>query len=462
MSPIRTCLLILVVAAAALAQEGLDMEAVRALHDEGKLHFDTSADVDLSPSERNGHRKQAFVALSKAFKILDDWCEAHPADAERLEDLIVEIHQMRYWLRKESPIGVLEEDESNVRKGIPPDWPPAPPPEVNPAPDAPPPAPPPEAVKDHIRNAEEYAKAHPYDLAGIRDLYLDIVEHMPPGTEAYETALKRAAELESRLKKAYRVLRNEDPDTLDLSGAETRSLVKNLADDLKDGEPDVRKRAAQYLGLLGSGDAARVLVDLFTREKSDDVRLAVLDALSRIGGYKVIRELGRLSGGKDSPGQIDALKILEMLAERSEAEGRHASEAVGGFVSVKDDVVAEQALSALGAMGAKGLFGLGAAVQVKNLSRRLRVIEALGKTGDGRSAGYLGPFLIFGAKGDLRKQQEAAKAAVLALGKPGVPHLARFVNHPSLRQWTKYLLFQITGVNFESEEAVKGWWSRNK
>ncbi|MCU0727248.1 MAG: HEAT repeat domain-containing protein, partial [Planctomycetes bacterium] len=408
MLPIRIGLVMLVAAAFALAQEGLDMDAVRALRDEGKLHFDTAADVDLSPSQRNEHRKKAFVALSKAFKLLDEWCEAHPADSERLEDLMVEIHQMRYWLRKESPIGVLEEDESNVRKGIPPDWPPAPPPDVGPAPGpvpALPPPPPPEAVKDHIRHAEEYAKAHPWDLPGVRDLYLDIVAHTPPGTEAYETALKRAAELDGRLKKAYRLLRNEDPDTLDLSGAETRSLVKNLADDLKHREPDVRKRAAEYLGLLGSGDAARVLVDLFTREKSDEVKLAVLDALSRIGGFKTIRELGRLSGGNDAADQIDALKILEMLAERSEAEGRHASEVVGGFVKAKDDRVAEQALSALEAMGAKGLFGLGAAVQVKNLARRLRVIEALGKTGDGRAAGYLGPFLVFGAKGDLDRQQ---------------------------------------------------------
>ncbi len=447
--------------ASAAAGQALDLEAVKALRDTGRMHFDASANVDLSPGERNEHRKKAFTALSEAFRILDAWCEAHPEDAERLDDLMVEIHQMRYWLRKESPMGLLEEDESNVRKGTPPDWPPAPPPEA-PAPGVPaaPPKAPAQAVADHLKHAEEYGKSHPYDRPGLRDLYLDILGHAAPGSPEYEAALRRVSELNAGLKKAYRLLRDEDPDTLDLSGAEERSLVKSLAEDLKSREPDARVRAAQYLGLLSSGEAARPLVAALRREKVDAVREGILSALDAIGGYRVVTELATLSSGDDSALKLKALEVLDVIANRSSAEARHASRSIGAFVSGKDDAVADKALAALGAMGANGLFGLGEAVMVKNLSRRLRVVEALGACGDGRAAGYLGPFLVFGAKGDLRTLQQAAVAAITSLGRPAVPHLARFMGNPSLRQWTAYVLRQVTGESFESEEAVRAWWSR--
>lgn len=467
-------LLAALVAAPAVAQDTLDLAKVKALRDEGKKHFDESANVDLDNGERNQHRKKSYALVSEAYAILDAWCDAHPEDIEKYEDLMVELGQMRYWLRKESPVGLLD-DDSNVRKGIPPDWPSEPPPDLKdpalppretPAPSRPSeenPAPPPQedGIEEHLKYAEEYAREHPFDLPGIRDLYLDILEHAQPGSAPYVTALKKISDLNSRMKGFYRRLRDEDPDQLDLSGTEERRLVFALSKDLKDREADVRLRAAEYLGLLGCGDAARHLVKQVEHEDEAAVREMIFVALERIGGSKVTEEVKELRKGRDEEIQRSALALLEKFAGRSDVEARYASMALGEFIFSRFDPIVNETIGMLEGLGPKGVYGLANGITVRDHQQKLRIIAALGKTGDGRAAGPLSNLLIFGSKGRLDEYKRAAMEAIKQIGRPGVPYLAAAVDHPRLRQWTKALLREMTGVNFESGAAVKAWWERN-
>jgi HEAT repeat protein len=463
---------VLLLPAVAFSQASEIIEVTR-LRDEGKVFFDQAANVDLSRSERNKNLKQGYDLLTKAFKILDKWCDEHQDDAEKYEDLMVEIHQMRYFIRKEAPINLLNQDESNVRKGKPPDWPDKPPEDPKPArpepggvepggdvPPRPEPAPQRNPIGEHLEFAQKYEREHPYDQAHARDLYLDILEHAEPGTEAYEKALARVSVLNSTLKEAYRKIRNEDMDTLKMAGSEERRIVHSLSKDLGSKQRDVRLRSAEYLGLLGSGDGARHLVKLLSKEKDVDIRDMILGSLQKIGGSKTCAELGKLGTSRKEDVQLEALQVLETLAGRSSVEGRYASEAMGKFVTAKSDAAADQAINALAAMGSDGIYGLMVASGVKNHERKLAVIHALGDTGDGRAAGGLGPYLMRGTIGKTQAYCDAAEEACKKIGKDVTPHLARFLGNPRAAVYVRYVLREITGKHFKTPASAIAWYKR--
>jgi HEAT repeat protein len=463
--------LVLVLAVSAAAQEALDLDRVLELKNKGKDHFDKSADVDLSTSKRNKHRKEAYGYLTEAFEILDAWCEKNPQSAERHEDLMVELHQMRYWLRKESPVGLLEGGD-NVRKGTPPGWPEKPPEDLkepakrpepgpggaDPRPEPEQPAPANDPVAKNMEYAEKYAREHPYDLSGIRDLFLDILAHAKPGSAHYEAALRRISDLNSRMKGFYRKLRDEDPDSLDLSGAEERGMVHALSKDLENKESDVRLRAAEYLGLLGSGDGARHLTKALKREKEENVKAMIFSSLSKLGGSKTTKELAKLRKERKEWIQTGAMDVLTKLVNRSPVEGRYAAMALGEYVFSRFDGIASQALGMLEGLGSAGTFGLMNAVTIKNPDKKLRVIRALGDTGEGRAGDVLGAFLIGGAKGQLRHYRVAAEEALKKIGMPVVPYLARFVDHNRNGPYARFVLREITGKHFKTGAGVLAWW----
>jgi hypothetical protein len=463
--------IVLLLPAVAFSQSS-EINEVTRLRDEGKVFFDQAANVDLSRSERNKNLKQGYDLLTKAWKLLDKWCDEHQEDAEKYEDLMVEIHQMRYFIRKESPINLLNEDDSNVRKGKPPDWPDKPPEDPTPppaqpepggdVPARPEPAPQRNPIGEHLEFAQKYERDHPYDQAHARDLYLDILEHAEPGTEAYEKALARVSVLNSTLKEAYRQIRNEDMDTLKMAGSEERRIVHSLSKDLGSKQRDVRLRSAEYLGLLGSGDGARHLVKLLSKEKDVDIRDMILGSLQKIGGSKTCAELGKLGTSRKEEVQLEALQVLETLAGRSSVEGRYASEAMGKFVTAKSDAAADQAINALAAMGSDGIYGLLVASGVKNYERKLAVIRALGDTGEGRAGGGLGPYLLMGAKGKTEAYRNAAVESCKKIGNDVVPYIARFMGNPRGGVYVRYVLRQITGMHFKTPAAALAWYKRTQ
>jgi len=432
--------------------------------------------VDLSPSKRNDLRKKAYAPLTEAFKILDAWCEEHPEDVEKLEDLIVEIHQMRYWLRKESPSGVLE-GKGNPR-AKPSDWPDKPPADLHkPAlpPGGEPPAPGPgggetpasdpeprqSPVEEHIEFAKAYEKDHPYDLAGIRDLYLDLLEHALPGSAEYAFAIRRVSHYNGLLKEGYRLLRNEDPDTLKLSGSEERKLVHNLSKDLKSKHADVRLRSAEYLGLLGSGDGSRHIVGALKREKEQACVDMMFDALLKIGGSKTTKQLGGIRKWKKEDLERRAIETLAAMIERSEIERRYASITLGEFIFSKSKAIRRETLTILKGLGPDGTLGLMNAVMVPDHNMRLEIIRALGASGDGRAGQVLGVLLMGGVKGRPRELRTAAVDALKQIGRPCVPYLAAGVEHHRNGPYVRYVLFEITGKRFKSKAGVLAWWKRN-
>ena len=128
-----------------------------ALFAEGKKWFEESGDTDLPPAERNAARVKAWKSLWPAREILDRRGEEDPAAAERLEREFGEVRMMVHWLKKESPLGLLESSgvgpkrDEEASSGWKNDWGPRPeePGPAAPSPPSPGPGPPPAVFNPH-------------------------------------------------------------------------------------------------------------------------------------------------------------------------------------------------------------------------------------------------------------------------------------------------------------------------
>ena len=133
--PMRPLLLVAALAAAlpAAAARAADLPPeLPAMEQEGEKWFNTAGDTDLSQNERNEARKKAWTNLYPALEILNRYWDDRPDDQARVEDRIMKVGQMVFWLRKESPLGLLEstgvgpKPSGNVKRN---DWGDKPPPE---------------------------------------------------------------------------------------------------------------------------------------------------------------------------------------------------------------------------------------------------------------------------------------------------------------------------------------------
>ena len=48
------------------------------------------------------------------------------------------------------------------------------------------------------------------------------------------------------------------------------------------------------------------------------------------------------------------------------------------------------------------------------------------------------------------------------IGLPAVPWLVRYLEDPNFRQWTKRVLYDITGQSFERADEVIEWWGKHE
>ena len=472
----RVLVLIAVVsllAAPALAQDELDMDRVMKLKDEGKVHFDASANVDLTPKKRNEERKQAYDLLTEAFGILDKWCDAHPESAESLEDLLVEIHHMRYWLRKESPVGLLEGDESNVRKGRPPDWPDKPPDDLaepalpaspGPADPVKPKPPPKPRPKTKIEIVREYEKKRPDDTPGALDMWLEILDELKdPGSPAYSEALGRIAELSAKLKEAYRRLRNEDPDSIDSDRDPGReaAIAERLAEGLLAEDPEERARAADQLASLGHTPAAAHLQKALRTESDPEVRGSYFLALVRLGGRRTCDALSKLAREKKPDLPLGAVRALGALGRKGPVQGRYAGLSLGEFV-VRSRLpeVRVAALDSLDKLLPHSVPGLVHALETGDGELEIRAIGLLGKSQDVRGAKALAERIE--VKGNDARRDAAVKA-LRRIGEPAVPALIGARKTRKTRQYAAFTLYEITGETFgEDAKAWSKWWAKQR
>jgi len=461
--------LALLAALPASGQDGetLDLDRVRALRDQGKTHFDESANVDLSPKKRNEQRKKAFVILTEVFEILDKWCDAHPEDGERLEDLIVEVHQMRYWLRKESPVGLLEGDDDNVRKGKPEDWPDKPPPDLKEpakapagAPQAPADPPPPKPKPSPLDAAREYEKDHPFDGPGALEQWLEVLASLEdPVSPEYAEALGRVAVLSEQLKEAYRRLRNEDPDSIDAgrdSGREA-AIATRLAEGLEAAETAARLQAADQLAALGYTPASRQILIAAGRESDKAVRERLFLALVRLGGRRTCENLSRFARERDPALPLDAIRALTALGKRGPVQARYAGLSLGEYARKgKAPVVGDEAVEALGTFGAAGVQGLVLAAETKRPDLELAVLQALGATGVAAAAPSLCERLLLKAN---EKARDLAVRQLEKLGETAIPALIDALGSRKTRRYAAVALYEITGQAFgEDARAWSKWW----
>jgi hypothetical protein len=454
------------------------------LEEEGKKWFDTAGNTDLSTQERNEARKKAWVAIYKAWEILDHHWDTYPADQDRIADRLEKAGQMKFWLHKESPVGLLESTGVGPKPKTPSPKPPAPKP-AEPAPSEPPPpapgsppskpptaAPPgpaaPEApakptIEEAYKEAEAYAKKHRMDKAGIMQRFHQLMADYADqtGHPLYQKAAEAAGKANANLKDVYRKFRNEDPDSLkNVDDDEVEKAVLALGRDLQSPDSAVRARAAGLLGSLGSGEAVFPLLAAATKETDEKLRQAEIDAVVAIGGSKAADQLAKLKGHKRmGPLSLDALKAM---CAKNPVDKRLAVRQIGAYAILPDETLASAAVDFLVGLGKDGARGLRAAVFTENTEVRLKIIPALGQTGDPRCAKDLVKFLLGGDNPKTRACQKAAMDALKVLGEPAVPYMFAGLRDGETKQWTAELLRQMTEQRFGMKDIDrwKDWWKQ--
>ncbi len=454
----------------------------RKLHAEGKELFKTAADTDLSREDRKKARQEAYKKLARAKKLIEDWVETHPGDADTLAEMDSDINITMFWLRKEGGVG---EFESGAQKPKPP-APAGPDPGAAPAPapggapggapgsapggapgGAPAPAPPPPkppSAGEELQRIREYEKAHPGDVPGLHERYSQFLTQFPdPAKPEYEAAVKRVDELGRQLKDVYRKARDEDPDAL--AGAdpsEMERLVDQLSPDLKSPEPAVRQRSAKFLGGLGSGKAAQALVDALLAEKDADTLDAMKEALAKIGGRRVCDRLAKEKPG--GPTGETVVDVFLRMVHHGGVSARIGGETLAGFVKSLDEATRGLAADGLFQAGKDGAVGLALLVDLSPVDKKVGYIEFLGKAGEPRVAGSLARFLTVNPVGARRTQHQAAQEALKAIGKTGVRWLIPALDEPACQVWTAEMLRQITGAKPKDDKRKtwEEWFKKNR
>lgn len=452
------------------------------LEAEGEKWFQEAGKTDTSESKRNEARKNALVNLKKALDILNEHWDSNPGAQGALEDRIMKVGQMLYWVKKESPLQVLEAAGLAAKRATPA---PAPPPA---APGGTPPAPPdsrnpfdnrpkpgPEAapaaapaadaptLEKAYAAADAYARRHRADTAGILERFHEVMASFPEATghPLFLKAAERAADANGRLKDVYRKLRDEDPDSIKNvdSGEVTRMLIV-LGRELGSQDSAVRERAAKLLGMLGSGEAVYPLVKALKKEREEQALQAMGAAVVAIGGKKAADQLGGLRNEKDLDAR--ALELLKAMTGRNPVDRRLALRELGAFALAKDETVADRAVDFLVGLGPEGAHGLVEALNTNNVETRIKVIGALGATKNPQVAKPLSNFLIGGDIPNTVRCKEAAIAAIKGLGEPAVPYLFHGLRNPRTKQWTAFLLREMTGQMYGSNRPGDwvDWWKR--
>lgn len=426
---------------------------------EAKQFESVAGDGDAEMSERKAARKEAYTRLKKARELLDTWLDAHPEDQEKHDAFYCEVVSRLYWIKK---MGAVDEFSERA-----PARPSSPPPAAGtgPAPPTPEPEPPkPPTTEEALAAVEDYARRHPGDVPGQYELYQDfLAKHPDPGRPEYGRAMAQVEVLSKRLKDVYRLVHDDDPDSLkDVDSAQTEKLLGQLLDDLEKGVPEVRVRAARFLGALGSGKAADPLIKTMKKEKSGELFDAASDALARIGGRRVCERL--LKNGGDANLTAAIVGILTKILGRGGAEGRVAGEALGGFVEAIDPAERGPIFESLASAGPAGALGLARGLEFAPPGDVSKLVETMPEAGDPRVVQYLAKLMVVNAPGIRGEHSSAARRAIEKIGKPAVRYLIPHLDDASVNVWTAELLHRITGVRLKDDKrrTWEKWFRSNR
>ena len=424
------------------------------LADEAKEFEKVAGDGDAEMQERKTARKGAYERLKKARELLDAYIDKHPDEAEKLDAFYCDVASRLYWVKKMGAVDEFAERPSGPAPG-PSAGPSAPPGAgTKPVPAESTPAPPTPAQA--LAAVDEYAKKHAGDVPGLCERYEDFLAKYPdPSTPEYARAISEVEGLRKKLKDVYRLVHDDDPDSLkNVDGAQTEKLLAQLLDDLEHGVPEVRERAARFLGALGSGKAADPLIKAMKKEKSGPVYEACTDSLARIGGRRVCERLIKEAG--DTAVFEAVVPVLTKILERGGAEGRVAGEALGAHAGWIDPAQRGALFETLSNAGAAGALGLARALEFAPPEDVAKLVEKLPEAGDPRVVTHVGKLMIVNPPGIRAEHASAARRAIEQIGKPGVRYLIPNLDDPKVSVWTAELLQRITGQKLKDNKR-KTW-----
>ena len=297
-------------------------------------------------------------------------------------------------------------------------------------------------------------------MPGVQEMYLRVSAAKPDLSDAsVRAALDRVGELELRLKDAYRVLRDDDPDALEgVADVRIKGMATVVARDLGSRDAALRVRAARTLGLLSHVEGIYGLKKALDREADDGCADAEAEALVNIGGKKGAAALAEFAGHGTQSAR--ALEALVRMAARNPVERRIAARAMSAWMGAKDEASFDRMLGVLRGLGYDGLVGLAACCDRNTTAARLLlVVKELGRSKEPAVARVLARYFRHGTGPLDAGIREAAMDAVRTmakkenLGDAVIPHLFVGLRDRQTRLFTTELLRELTGQDF----TVKNW-----
>jgi HEAT repeat protein len=434
----------------------------------GEKAFLDAGSPTLAALERNEHRKRAWDDLSRAAAILRNHSRSTPADRAKLEPRLLRASGLAWWIRQESPPGVLPPEGA---PGAAPGAPSGPggggrnpferPGGATPAGSGPGDAP--VGLEPEVAAVEAALKERPGDLPASLSLWQGLLARHPGLSDRapWRRAAAAAGEARESLKALYREVRGTDPDAV--RGAPDPDLLRVLTllgTDLESQDSSVRERAGRLLGALGAGDGVPALAKAFAAERAPQAWLAMGDALAAIGGGRAVEALGRLADDRSKAGK--GLEWLRRVAKRHAVERRVVAKPAGAFTLSPDPVAAREALDFIVSLGGEGATGLVAALATPHVEVRVAAMGALADTKNPAAAKWLCGFLVEDESPTATASRDGAKAAIQRLGTDCVPYMIPALRNPRTRHVTGELLRAMTGQNIADgrPDDWAAWWKK--
>ncbi|MCE9634071.1 MAG: HEAT repeat domain-containing protein [Planctomycetes bacterium] len=427
-------------------------------------------DPDIEDAERKAGRKEARTLLKQARDEYNAWQNENPGKDDQVG---VEIGKLLYWVNKMSSIGEVTGGGSKPAPSPTPAVPPASPPAggsgANPSPGATPAAPPPDPgqqAKDDYAALTAFADANKADIPALKDAFEKfLADHPDPSLPEYTKAALRLGQLTEDLNATFKKVVGRDPEALDnnADSAATPIVMLRLKRDLAGKEPELRRNAAKLLGMTRSGAASYALAGVLRDSDAEVARLAA-ESLVQIGGWRTAETLTKQYRERSGDSQAVALGVIEQIAKKGSVDAKSVSFWIGRFVLSNDGEIAGRALESLTKLGPDGGPGLVEAMESRMDDKRLQVIDAIGRVNYVPGAARLSALLLRGDGSQVQNLRGKSMDVIKGMGIPAIPYLFPALADARTRQWTGYLLQQMTGERISSADigAWKAWYARHK
>ena len=425
----------------------------------GEKAFLDAGQPNLPTLERNEHRKRAWDDLSRAAAILRAHALKKPGDREKLAGRIFRAAGLAWWIRQESPPGVLPPEGAAAAPGAPAGG------SRNPfdtsgggaAGGGP------ATLEEDAAAADAFAKERPGDSPAALAAWTGVLARHPGMADqsAWRRCVVAAGAARMALNSLYREVRGTDPDAVrPPADPDLLRMLTLLTADLASPDSSIRERAGHLIGALHSGEGVPALAKAFAAEQAPQAWLAMGDALAKIGGGRAVEALGKLAD--DRAKAAKGLEWLRRVAARHAVDRRVVAKPAGAFALSPDPAAAKEALDFLVSLGAEGASGLVAALATPHIPVRVAAMEALADTKNPAAAKWLCGFLVEDASQSAKSSREGAQAAIRRLGVDCVPWMIPALRNPRTRHVTGELLREMTKQNIADgrPDDWAAWWKK--